>query len=68
MIVAKRLDMGPDKMASMQAKIDPVASGEPGVYQFATNLEMAGRWALTLGAKVPGETATIQAKLIVTSK
>ena len=68
MIVAKRLDMGPDNMASMQAKLDPVASGEPGVYQFATNLEMTGRWALTLGAKVPGETVTIQSKLIVTSK
>ena len=67
-IVAKRFDMGPDNMASMQAQLDPVASGEPGVYQFKTNLEMAGRWALTLGAKVPGETGTIQSKLIVTSK
>ena len=67
-IVAKRQDMGPDNMASMQAKLEPVAGAEPGVYQFKTNLEMAGRWALTLGAKVPGETGTIQSKLVVTSK
>src|SRR5438874_10953264 len=44
-IFAKRIDMGPDKMADMQAKLDPVPGGEPGVYQFKTNLEMAGRWA-----------------------
>ena len=45
-IFAKRIDMGPDNMADMQAKLEPVPGGEPGVYQFKTNLEMAGRWAL----------------------
>jgi Cu(I)/Ag(I) efflux system membrane fusion protein len=35
------------------------AGAEPGIYQFKTNLEMAGRWALTLGAKVQGETGTV---------
>ena len=64
-IFAKRIDMGPDKMADMQAKLDPVPGGESGVYQFKTNLEMAGRWALTLGAKVQGEIGTVQTKLIV---
>ena len=67
-IFAKRIDMGPDNMASMAAKLEPVAGGEPGVYQFKTNLEMAGRWALTLGAKVQGETGTVQSKLIVNAK
>src|SRR5262245_62991470 len=67
-IFAKRLDMGPDNMASMVAKLDPVPGGEAGVYQFKTNLEMAGRWALTLGAKVQGETGTVQSKLIVNAK
>ena len=45
-IFAKRIDMGPDNMASMAAPLEPVPGGEPGVYQFKTNLEMAGRWAL----------------------
>jgi hypothetical protein len=67
-IFAKRLDMGPDNMGSMVAPLEPVAGGEPGVYQFKTNLEMAGRWALTLGAKVQGETGTVQTKLIVNAK
>ena len=67
-IFAKRIDMGPDNMASMAAPLEPLAGGEPGVYQFKTNLEMAGRWALTLGAKVQGETGTVQSKLIVNAK
>jgi YtkA-like len=67
-IFAKRLDMGPDNMADMQAKLDPVPGSEPGVYQFKTNLDMAGRWALTLGAKVQGETGTVQTKVIVNAK
>ena len=67
-IFAKRIDMGPDNMASMTAPLEPVASSEPGVYQFKTNLDMAGHWALTLGAKVQGETGTVQSKLIVNAK
>jgi len=67
-IFAKRLDMAPDGMGEMQAKLDPVPGSEPGVYQFKTSLDMAGRWALTLGAKVQGETGTVQTKLIVNAK
>jgi hypothetical protein len=67
-IFAKRIDMGPDGMGEMAAKLAPVPGGEPGVYQFKTNLDMAGRWALTLGAKVQGETGTVQSKLIVDAK
>jgi YtkA-like len=67
-IFAKRIDMGPDNMATMTAPLEPMPGGEPGVYQFKTNLEMAGRWALTLGAKVQGETGSIQTKLVVTAK
>ena len=67
-IFAKRIDMAPDGMGEMQAKLNPVAGGEPGVYQFKTSLDMAGRWQLTLGAKVQGETGTVQSKLIVNAK
>jgi hypothetical protein len=44
-----------------------VASTEPGVYRFKTKLTMAGKWALSLGAKVQGETGTVENKLIVTA-
>jgi YtkA-like len=67
-IFAKRIDMAPDGMGEMQSKLDPMPGGEPGVYQFKTHLDMAGRWALTLGAKVQGETGTVQSKLIVNAK
>ena len=66
-IFAKRIDMGPDGMAMMDAPLEPVASTEPGVYRFKTNLTMAGKWALSLGAKVQGETGTVENKLIVTA-
>src|SRR5882757_9901765 len=67
-IFTKRIDMGPDGMEMMAAQLEPVAGGEPGVYQFKTSLDMAGRWALTLSAKVQGETGTVQTKLIVNAK
>ena len=67
-IFAKRIDMAPDGMSEMQSKLDPMPGGEPGVYQFKTNLDMAGRWALILGAMVQGETGTVQSKLIVNAK
>ena len=64
-IFAKRIDMGPDKMEAMTAPLEPVPSNETGIYRFKTDLTMAGRWALSLGAKVQGETGTIENKLIV---
>ncbi|MBS0251788.1 MAG: FixH family protein [Proteobacteria bacterium] len=64
-IFAKRIDMGPDGMEAMTAPVEAVSSTEPGVYSFKTDLGMAGRWALSLGAKVQGETGTVESKLIV---
>ncbi|MBY0560106.1 FixH family protein [Hyphomicrobium sp.] len=64
-IFAKRIDMGPGGMETMTAPIDLVSSTEPGVYRFKTDLGMAGEWALSLGAKVQGETGTVEDKLIV---
>lgn len=65
LVFAKRLDMGPEDMAAMTAPLEPVASTEPGVYRFKTNLSMAGKWALSLGAKVQGETGSVENKLIL---
>lgn len=64
-IFAKRIDMGPDGMEMMTAPIELTPSTEPGVYRFKTDLGMAGEWALSLGAKVQGETGSVENKLIV---
>jgi hypothetical protein len=64
-ISAKRIDMAPDGMAEMATKIEQVPSPEPGVYRFKANLSMEGRWQLSLGAKVQGETGTVESKLVI---
>ena len=64
-IIAKRIDMAPDGMAEMATRVDQVPSAEPGLYRFKTNLSMEGRWQLSLGAKVQGETGTVQSKLVL---
>jgi YtkA-like protein len=64
-ISAKRIDMAPDGMATMDSPLEALPSTEPGIYRFKTNLSMAGRWQLSLGAKVQGETGTVQSKLIL---
>ena len=64
-IFAKRIDMAPDGMATMAEKVEELPSTVPGEYRFKTNLSMQGRWQLSLGAKVQGETGSVQGKLIV---
>jgi YtkA-like len=63
-IAAKRVDMAPDGMAEMAAKIEQLPSTELGVYRFKTNLSMEGRWQLSLAAKVQGEVGTVESKLV----
>jgi hypothetical protein len=67
-IFATRLDMAPDGMQEMATRIAPVPGGEPGTYKFKANLSMAGRWQLSLGAKVQGETGTVENKLVITAQ
>ncbi len=64
-IFAKRIDMAPDGMSTMDSPIEQVPSTEPGVYQFKTRLTMAGGWQLSLGAKVQGEEGTVENKLVL---
>ena len=64
-IFAKRIDMAPDGMPTMDSPIEQVPSTEPGVYRFKTNLTMAGGWQLSLGAKVQGENGTVENKLVL---
>ena len=67
-IFATRLDMAPDGMQEMITKIVPVPGAEPGTYRFKANLTMAGHWQLSLGAKVQGETGTVENKLVITAQ
>ena len=64
-IIAKRIDMAPDAMAEMVSPLEPMPSTEPGIYRFKTNLSMEGRWQLSLGARVQGETGTVHSKLVL---
>ncbi len=64
-IFATRIDMAPDGMPTMAAPIEALPSTEPGVYRFKANLMMAGGWQLSLGAKIRGETGTIENKLVL---
>jgi hypothetical protein len=67
-IFATRLDMTPDGMQEMATKIAAVPGGEPGTYKFKATFGMAGRWQLSLGAKVQGETGTVENKLVITAQ
>ena len=67
-IFATRLDMAPDGMQEMATKIAPMPGGEPGTYKFKATFGMAGRWQLSLGAKVQGETGTVENKLVITAQ
>ena len=62
-IIATRIDMAPDGMDSMTSSIEAMPSVEPGIYRFKADLMMAGRWRLSLGAKVQGETGTVESRL-----
>jgi hypothetical protein len=67
-IFATRLDMAPDGMQEMVTKVTPMPGTEPGTYRFKANLSMAGGWQLSLGAKVQGETGTVENKLVITAQ
>ncbi|WPO40123.1 FixH family protein [Tardiphaga sp. 42S5] len=67
-IFATRLDMAPDGMQEMATKVTPVPGAEPGTYKFKATFGMAGRWQFSLGAKVQGETGSVENKLVITAQ
>jgi YtkA-like len=67
-IFRTRLDMSPDTMDEMTAKHAAAPSNEPGVYRFKADFTMAGRWALKLQAKVPGESETVEGTVVFKAK
>jgi len=68
-IFTTRLDMAPEGMPEMATKIavDPTAA-EPGNYRLKATFGMEGKWQLSLGAKVQGETGTVQSKLVISAQ
>jgi hypothetical protein len=62
-----RIDMGPDGMATMAAPLRPVASGPGESLAWEADLAMAGRWALTVTAIVPGEPEPVTGEVIFTA-
>jgi hypothetical protein len=67
-IFASRLDMTPDGMQEMVTKIAQMPGGEPGTYKFKATFGMAGHWQLSLGAKVQGETGTVENNFVLTAQ
>jgi hypothetical protein len=67
-IFAVRLDMTPDGMPEMATKIVREPGGDPGIYRFKAAFGMEGRWQLSLGAKVQGESGTLESKLVITAQ
>ena len=63
-ITETKFDMGPAGMAGMTAPAQ-ITSGEAGIYQVETKPSMAGKWALTLTATVPGESEPVKGMLAV---
>jgi hypothetical protein len=63
-IFAQRVDMAPDGMEAMQMPIEALPSTQPGIYRFKAQISMAGGWRLSLGAKVQGESGTLESQLV----
>ncbi len=64
-VFATRLDMAPEGMPEMATKVAPVQGAEPGTYKFKATFGMTGRWQLALGAKIQGETGSVDSKLVI---
>jgi hypothetical protein len=63
-----KTDMGPGGMAEMTGKVTPLPADQPGIYRFQIETGMVGKWALSLGAKVQGETGTVRGNLVYEAK
>ena len=63
-IFQTRADMGPEQMAAMTAPVKAAPATQAGVYAFEIQNGMMwkkrGKWALTLAAKVQGESDTVR--------
>ena len=63
-----KTDMGPGGMAEMTGKVSPLPADQPGIYRFQVETGMAGKWQLSLGAKVQGEAGTVRGNVVYEAK
>lgn len=64
-IFESRFDRGPEGRADIVTYPTPADEVEPGLYRFKVDISEAGRWALLLHAKVPGEPETVQGQVVI---
>lgn len=62
-LVRTRFLMAHDGGAEMDSTFEALPSPEPGVFAFRAPLTMAGKWSLSIAAKVPGESEAVAGKL-----
>jgi len=62
-----RLDMGPDGMEAMTARLRPVASPAPHMTVFEADIVMAGRWALSISGVPAGQSVPVSGVVIFTA-
>ncbi len=74
-LVDPTVGVGKDKIITVRLVNKTTDKAVPDAVIFATRLDMAkaalgmeGKWQLSLGAKVQGETGTVESKLIVTAQ
>jgi hypothetical protein len=65
-IFQARFDMGPDGMASMAAPAKLIRSSDSNLYELELEPQMGGNWAVSLSAKVQGETETVAGSVPIT--
>lgn len=63
-----KVDMGPSGMGEMTGKVTSQPADPAELYHFRTETGMAGTWALTLTAKVQGESETVRGTVTFDAK
>ena len=58
-----KADMGPDGMPTMTSPSKVLPETTPGVYRIEVQPDMAGNWAISVAAKVQGETETVRGSI-----
>lgn len=64
-IIRTSVDMAPDGMAERESPVGPLPAKEPGLCAFKTDLPVAGRYQLSVAAKVQGEAETVIGKVVI---
>jgi hypothetical protein len=62
-IFETRANMGPSGMPTMTAPATLLPGSTPGVYRIAVEPGMSGAWAITLAAKIQGESETVRGSI-----